>query len=1006
MRARTTLRLIVLSSAVVAGASLPVLPQLRAQRASADPAPSAPAAASLPFQDPRRPINARVEDLLHRLTLAEKISLLHQYQPAIPRLGMPVFKTGSEALHGLAWTTDRDNNGAVVTATGTVFPQAIGLGSTWDPALIRQVGAVVGDEARGFNVINPRVWGVQLWAPVVNLLRDPRWGRNEEGYSEDARLTGAIATAYGRGIEGDDPVYLKAAPVLKHYLANNNEINRDTTSSNLRPRVKKEYDELAFKLPIAADAATGVMGSYNLVNARPNTVNPDLNDVVRTWTQRTLYNVSDAGAPYNLAGSELYYPTNEQGFAAALQAGIDSFTVDNQLSDPMIQLITSAVTDGLLTEADIDRSIRHVLSIRFRLGDFDPDGGPFAKITPAIINTPAHKQLARQTADEAIVLLKNANRALPLDAAATRKIAVIGPLAETVYTDWYSGAPTYRVTPLAGIQERLGARATIAATEGVDRIALQDVVSGKFVSGGTGDAGDILRVGATSVGATEQFDVFDWGRGIVTLRCAANARYVDRFNFGPNFTNSAPQPHDWFVQQQFVLEDQPDGTVAIRYAGYEKEFDWAGPEIYLTVADDGSLALTATTVATAGRFRKQVIQSGTDAAIAAARGADAAVVVVGSMPFINGREAHDRLTMDLAESQEALVKAVRAANPHTVLVLEMSYPMTINWEQDNVPAIVWTSHAGQETGHAIADVLFGDVNPGGRLTQTWYRSMSDLPDILDYDIIKSKRTYQYFTGQPLFAFGHGLSYTQFRYGELRLSDRAVGAGDTLTVQLDVTNTGDRAGDEVVQLYSHQQRSRDVLPNQQLRAFQRVHLARGQTQTVRLTIPASDLGHWDVTRGRWVVESSAVDLRVGASSADIRQRATVSVRGEDIPPRALGRQTRAIDFDDYAGVDLVDETKEFGEAVGATEGDWLKFGDEDFGRRTQSFSAEVASAGGGTIEVHLDSPGGRLLGTAQVPATGDVYTYATTTAPLAAASGRHDVFLVFHGSFRISTFAVD
>jgi beta-glucosidase len=990
--------LIVLSSAAVAGASLPAVRQLRAERSSTAATPA--------FRDPHRPMNARIDDLLHRLTLAEKIALLHQFQPAIPRLGMPVFKTGSEALHGLAWTTDRDNNGAVVTATGTVFPQAIGLASTWDPALIHQVGAATGDEARGFNVQNPRVWGVQLWAPVVNLLRDPRWGRNEEGYSEDARLTGAIATAYGQGLEGDDPVYLKTAPVLKHYLANNNEVHRDTTSSNLRPRVLHEYDELAFKLPIAADAATGVMGSYNLVNGRPDTVNPDLNDVVRSWTRRTLYNVSDAGAPYNLTGSEQYHATNEQGFAAALQAGIDSFTVDNQNSDPTIQIITNALAQGLLTEADIDRSVRHVLSIRFRLGDFDPDGGPFARITPAVINSPANRQLARRTADEAIVLLKNADRALPLEAAATRKLAVIGPLADTVYTDWYSGSPTYRITPLAGIRERLGAGATVTATEGVDRIALQDVASGRYITAGTGDAGDILRATAASVGATEQFDVFDWGRGIVTLRSAANARYVDRFNFGPNFTNSAPQPHDWFVQQQFVLEAQPDGTVAIRYAGYEKAFDWAGPEIYLTVAADGALALTATTVATAARFKKQVIQSGTDAAVAAARAADTAVVVVGTMPFINGREDHDRATLDLAEGQAALVKAVRAANPRTVLVLEMSYPMSITWEQANVPAILWTSHAGQETGHALADVLFGDVNPGGRLTQTWYRSLSDLPDILDYDIIKARRTYQYFTGQALYAFGHGLSYTQFRYGDLRVSDRTLGAGDTLTVDVNVTNTGERAGDEVVQLYTHQQRSRDVLPIRQLHAFQRVHLARGQSRTVRLTVPVSDLGHWDVTRGRWVVESSPMDLMVGASSADIRQRATVSVHGEEIPPRTLDRETRAIDFDDHAGVGLVDETKDFGDAIGATDGSWLKFGDADLGRRTRSFGAEVASAAGGTIEVRLDSPGGRLLGTASVPATGGAYTYATATAALATASGRHDVYLVFHGSLRLSTFVVE
>jgi beta-glucosidase len=402
-----------------------------------------------------------------------------------------------------------------------------------------------------------------------------------------------------------------------------------------------------------------------------------------------------------------------------------------------------------------------------------------------------------------------------------------------------------------------------------------------------------------------------------------------------------------------------------------------------------------------------VIQNGADAAVAAARGADAAVVVVGSMPFINGREDHDRTTMALAEGQEALVKAVRAVNPHTILVLEMSYPMTINWEQDNVPAIVWTSHAGQETGHAVADVLFGDVNPAGRLTQTWYRALTDLPDILDYDIIKAKRTYQYFEGAPLYPFGFGLSYASFKYSGLRAADRVLGSHDDLAVEVAVTNTGDRAGDEVVQLYTRQQQSRDVLPNRQLRTFQRVHLERGQTKTVRLTVPVADLAHWDVTRNRWVVEASRHDVLVGASSADIRQRTTVTVRGEDIPARDLARETRAIDFDDYQGVDLVDETKEFGEAIGATEADWLKFSDVELGRRTARFSAEAASAAdGGAIEIRLDSPGGRLLGTAKVAATGDVYTYATTTAALADARGRHDVFLVFHGSLRVSTFVLE
>jgi beta-glucosidase len=971
--------------------------------------PVAAATHDYPFRNPHLALNARVDDLLGRLTLDEKISLLHQFQPAIPRLGVPEFKTGTEALHGLAWTTDRNNNGAVVTANATVFPQAIGLASTWDPALIKQVGSVVGDEARGYNHDSPGVWGAQLWAPVVNLLRDPRWGRNEEGYSEDSYLTGAISTAYGKGMTGDDPRDLKTAPVLKHYLANNNEVHRDTTSSNLRPRVKHEYDELAFKPAISADAATGVMASYNLVNGRPNTVSPDLNDVVRTWTDKTLYNVSDASAPYNLTGSEQYYATNAEGFAATLKAGLDSFTVDNQNSAPTIENINAALAQGLLTEADIDTAVRHVLSIRFRLGDFDPDGGPYAHITKDVVNSPAHQRLARKTADEAMVLLKNDHSALPLNAARTKKVAVIGQLEKTLYTDWYSGTMPYKVTPLDAISEKLAGRGSVAETEGVDRIALKEITSGKYVTAGAAADGAVLKVNGTTPGPTQQFDVFDWGQGVLTLRSVANGKYVDRFNFGPSFANQAAQPNGWFVQQQFKLEDAGDGTFVIRYVGYEKAFDWAGPEQYLTVAGDGTLSLTATTAAGAAHFSKEIINSGIQSAVAAATGADAAVVVVGSMPFINGREDHDRTTMALAEGQTQLIKAVHEANPNTIVVVENSYPTTLNWEQQNIPAILWTTHAGQETGHAIADVLFGDVNPAGRLTQTWYRSEADLPDILNYDIIKADSTYQYFNGKPLYPFGHGLSYSKFRFDDLRVSPSTVQPDGTVHVTVNVTNTGQRAGDEVVQLYTHQRVSRDKEPNEQLRAFQRVHLASGQTKSIRLTLPAADLAHWDVTRNRWVVESATHDILVGASATDIRARASLRVDGEQIPARNLTTDTMAVNFDDYAGVDLVDESKVRGDAVGASTGDWIKFADTQLGQAgAGTFTASVAKAPAGpaSIEIRLDDPvSGRLVGSAQVPSTGDKYTYTVTTAPLTDASGRHDVYLVFTGDVRISTFSI-
>jgi beta-glucosidase len=342
-----------------------------------------------------------------------------------------------------------------------------------------------------------------------------------------------------------------------------------------------------------------------------------------------------------------------------------------------------------------------------------------------------------------------------------------------------------------------------------------------------------------------------------------------------------------------------------------------------------------------------------------------------------------------------------------VMVLENSYPTTIGWARGTVPAVLWTSHAGQETGSALADVLFGDHNPAGRLTQTWYASDDDLPDITDYDILRNGTTYQYYDGDPVYAFGHGLSYTTFEYSGIRLSsttlkDRAV------TVSVDVTNTGARTGDEVVQLYTHQQTSRDPQPVRSLRGFERVTLEPGETRTVRFVLRPADLAHWDVTRGRWVVETSPEDLMVGAASDDIRARATLQVDGETIPPRDLRGMVRAVDFDDYAGVRLVDETKARGDAVGLDGGDWLLYRDAKLGSGARTFQAEVARAAAGdtTLQVRLDDPvTGPVVGTAQVPSTGGVYSYATVRASVAGAAGRHDVYLVPAGDLRLSRFSM-
>jgi beta-glucosidase len=383
--------------------------------------------------------------------------------------------------------------------------------------------------------------------------------------------------------------------------------------------------------------------------------------------------------------------------------------------------------------------------------------------------------------------------------------------------------------------------------------------------------------------------------------------------------------------------------------------------------------------------------------------------VVGSMPFINGREAHDRTDMNLAVAQEALVEAVTKANPHTIVVLEDSYPTTINWEQQNDPAILWTTHAGQETGHALADVLFGGYDPSGHLTQTWPRSQSEVADILNYDIIKSGQTYMYSTQPALYPFGYGLSYTTFKYGDLHLSRPEISGHGQVTVTVEVTNTGPREGRDVVQLYAHQDRSRVKQPLKKLIGFQNVDLAPGQTKTVRFQVKASDLAFWDVTQNKWVAERSPFDLMAGGSSADIASKATLHLDGEVIPPRNLATQTLAENFDDYHGAQLADQSKASGTAVSATAaGQWIEFAGADLRDAPATFTAQVAKGTPGTamIQIRLDNPvTGPLIGTATVSSTGDVYTYTTTTASLTGAHGVHDVYLVFTGDMRIASFAM-
>ncbi|MFH9007475.1 glycoside hydrolase family 3 C-terminal domain-containing protein [Streptomyces afghaniensis] len=932
---------------------------------------------SPPFRDPRLPFAKRIDDLLSRLTPEEKIAFLHQFAPAVERLGVAAFRTGQEALHGVAWM-----------GPATVFPQAVGLGATWNPELVRRVGDAVSKEIRAMRAKDDRV-GLNVWAPTVNLLRHPLWGRNEEGYSEDPKLTSAIATAYTHGLRGDHPTYWRTAPVLKHWLAHNNETDRSTTSSSVRPRVLHEYDLKAFRETVEAGAVAGVMPAYNLVNGRPNHVSPYLSTQLRTWTDEDLLVCSDAGAPSNLVDSEHYFDTHEEATAASLVAGVDSFTDHGTDSSQMTGRLRGALERGLLTEADIDTAVRRQLSVRFRLGEFDPEYDPHGATSE--FDTPAHRALAQEAAEQAVVLLKN-DGVLPL--APDTRVAVVGLLADECKLDWYSGTLLHRSTPLEGLYERFGAE-RVEFAEGVDRVRLK-TSAGAFlhvpvaedaadeVRGAEGALDPALLAGRTDLPALTtdatgtELALVDWGEGVLTLR-APDGRYLSVADDG-FLRASADQPGGWVVQETFRLEPHGNGHL-LKHLGTGRHVCVSADGV--KVADEDPEV-----------FELVVAERGEEAVARAAARADVVVVVAGNDPHINGRETEDRTTLRLPGHQERLLRAARAANPGTVLALVSAYPYAV--DPAELPAVLWTAHGGQAAGTALARVLAGDVSPAGRLPQTWYADDADLPGLLDYDVIGSRQTYLYFEGTPLFPFGHGLSYTSFAYDGLtaRVADGSV------HVSFTVTNTGDVTADEVAQLYTRAVDPTVPRPRRELLDHRRVTLAPGAATELAFQVPLSAFEFWDVAQDRWRLEPGAHELLAGASSEDVPLRTTLTLDGEPALPRpVVARGLAAAGFDEQSGIEIVDRTKVSGDAVtpaGGATGE-LVYRRCDFGRGIAEVTAEVA--GEGTVELSLDGgPALAVLSTA-APTSGP-YDYVSLGASVAAA-GVHDVHLRLRGPLRLA-----
>ncbi|MEY9841152.1 glycoside hydrolase family 3 C-terminal domain-containing protein [Streptacidiphilus sp. EB103A] len=814
------------------------------------------------------PPAAQADLLLSQLTTAEKIAFLHQHQPAVPRLGLAAFVTGCEVLHGVCRA-----------GRATVFPQAVGLGATWDRDLLRRVGEAVSTEVRAFHqdpagalVANePQgrapIVSLNAWGPVVNPLRDPRWGRNEEGYSEDPYATAQLAEAYCRGLRGDDPQVWRTTPVLKHFLAHNLETDRATADITVPERTLHEYELPAFRGPIEAGVVAGVMPAYNLVNGVPNHVHPLLAECLHSWDP-DLALCSDQGGPSNLVEREAFYPAHAEAHAAALKAGVDSYTENDEDPAPTVERFTEALAQDLVSESDIDTAVRRLLLLRARTGEFAPDTDPYRMIDADAVVCAAHRELALAAAQASIVLLKN-DGVLPLapGPGGPGGVAVIGHLGSRVLTDWYSGALPYAVSiadGLAGAAPQLG---PVIAVDGADTIVLH----------------------AETGGRTHAFGPYrhqDWGTSVQcpvpvhTLQDVVSGNYLSLT--GPEETEAAAvagSVDGWFVKELWEFEPAPaadeTGSRIIVRSNAETS------RRYLQVEPGtGRLLADAESPDQATRFRLEVRISGVDEAVAAADGADHVIVVLGNDPHINGRETIDRDSLALPARQEELLRAVAAAHPGLVLVLVASYPYAIDWAVEHVPAILWTAHGGQELGTAMARSLTGVHNPAGRLPQTWYAATAQLPAPQDYDIIGSQWTYQYSRRDHLFPFGHGLSYTTFAYGDLTARPNRAGehaAVESVTVRATVTNTGRCPGQEVVQLYSHYaDPEAPPTPLRKLQGFSRVTLAPGETRAVTFELAAANLAHYASAQERLVVLPGRYELAVGGSSAVLPAAVTLDL----------------------------------------------------------------------------------------------------------------------------------
>ena len=838
------------------------------------------------FRNPDLPVDERVDDLVNQLTLDEKIAQMINDAPAIERLGIPAYNWWNECLHGVARSP----------YPVTSFPQAIGMAATWDVESIRQMADYASDEGRAIFHDSSRkgitgiFLGLTYWSPNINIFRDPRWGRGQETYGEDPFLTGAIGSAFVRGLQGDDPRYLKSSACAKHYAVHSGpEWNRHTYNAEVNNFDLWDTYLPAFKELVTDAKVTGVMCAYNAFFGQPCCgSNVLMTDILKNQWHFDGYVTSDCGSIEDFHKTHKTHPDAKSAAADAVLHGTDC----ECSHDATYRALTEAVEKGLITEKDIDVSVKKLFKIRFRLGMFDPDDRvPYAKIPVSVLECDAHKAHALKMAQQSVVLLKNEKNLLPLNKQQIKKIAVVGPNAdsENVLLANYYGYPTEVTTLLEGIRNKAGSGIEVVYKKGcnlTDDLVFTPAYNSELFTydGQYGFKAEYYqnmnREGTPGLSRMEKKLDYQWGDGqeiannIIARRMSARWSTV----FTPDKTGEicfelhADDGAELFVDG--VLQNKVSQIYPYYLLQTEKGRKYEITIHYRQFADNAEMRFDMGTLKKTNA--REIAGSVKDADIIVFAGGISARIEGEEMPVeIDGFKKGDRTSIALPAVQTELLKELHATGKPVVFVLMTGSAIGLEWESQNIPAIVNAWYGGQAGGQAIADVLFGDYNPAGRLPVTFYRSVADLPDFEDYSM--ANRTYRYFTGTPVYPFGYGLSYTTFQYGSMDATYDNVSGN--VKVKTTVTNVGNQDGDEVIQLYLTNQRE-FVTPLRALKGFKRIHLKKGESKEVEFTLSGQQLSVVD-KQGNTVPMKGNVLVSVGGEQPSQRSIADRKCMQKDI-----------------------------------------------------------------------------------------------------------------------------